>query len=299
MSSPYLQLTKPGIIRGNLIAAIGGFFFASQGQIDWLLLLAVSVGTSLVVASGAVFNNYIDRDIDSIMSRTCQRALVQKTVPLLYALIWACILGVIGFATLFYNTSSVASAFGVLGFVIYVVFYSLYYKRHSISGTLIGALAGACPVVIGYCAVSQQFDINAAVLFLIFYLWQIPHSYAIAIYRFNDYKTASIPVLPVQIGIHRTRYHIIAYIIAFAIASFALAYLGYAGSWYVLGMGGLSLYWLYLAKVNFQKVPTEQWGKQLMLFSIVCIMAFCLLLSVDFVQPDLPSPLQVGLNLSL
>ena len=299
MIKPYLQLCKPGIVRGNLVASIGGFFLASQGQIDWLLLLAVCIGTMFIVASGSVFNNYVDRDIDSVMKRTCQRELVQKTIPLSYALIWACILGVFGFAILFYYTSPVAFNFAVLGFVVYVGFYSLYYKRHSIHGTLIGALSGACPPVIGYCAVSQQFDIGSAILFLTFCLWQIPHSYAIAIYRFEDYKAAAIPVLPVQAGINRARYHIIGYIIAFSIASLALTYLGYAGSWYALGMGLLSLYWLYIAKVSFQKVSAQQWGKQLMLFSIICIMAFCLLISIDFVLPDVPSAYQAWLNLSL
>ena len=164
---------------------------------------------------------------------------------------------------------------------------------------MIGALSVACPPVIGYCAVSQQFDIGSAILFLTFCLWQIPHSYAIAIYRFEDYKAAAIPVLPVQAGINRARYHIIGYIIAFSIASLALTYLGYAGSWYALGMGLLSLYWLYIAKVSFQKVSAQQWGKQLMLFSIICIMAFCLLISIDFVLPDVPSAYQAWLNLSL
>jgi len=264
MIKPYLRLTKPGIIKGNLVAAVGGFFLASQGQIDWFLCLVVCVGTTCVVASGCVFNNYIDRDIDGIMKRT-----------------------LIGFFTLFFFTSDIAFLFAVIGFVIYVGLYSLHYKRKSVHGTLIGGLSGACPPVIGYCAVTEQFDLAAATLFLTFCIWQIPHSYAIAIYRFDDYKSAVIPVLPIKVGIARARYHIMGYIVAFAIASLTLSYLGYAGSWYALGMGLLSLYWLYVAKVGFQKMSTAQWGKQVMLLSIICIMAFCLLISIDFSHPDL------------
>ena len=287
MIKPYLRLTKPGIIKGNLVAAVGGFFLASQGQIDWFLCLVVCVGTTCVVASGCVFNNYIDRDIDGIMKRTCERELVKKTVPVINALIWATVLGLIGFSTLFFFTSDIAFLFAVIGFVIYVGLYSLHYKRKSVHGTLIGGLSGACPPVIGYCAVTEQFDLAAATLFLTFCIWQIPHSYAIAIYRFDDYKSAVIPVLPIKVGIARARYHIMGYIVAFAIASLTLSYLGYAGSWYALGMGLLSLYWLYVAKVGFQKMSTAQWGKQVMLLSIICIMAFCLLISIDFSHPDL------------
>lgn len=282
MFKHYLQLVKPGIVRGNLIATAAGFFLASQGQIDWLLFVAVCLGASLVVASGCVFNNVIDRDIDAKMMRTRNREMVRKIVPVSHALTFASVLGVAGFATLFFLTSTMAFAFGVLGFVVYVGFYSLFYKRQSVHGTLIGGLSGACPPVIGYCAVTHQLDIGGIILFITFCIWQIPHSYAIAIYRFDDYKAANIPVLPIKEGITKARNHIIGYIVAFAVACWALSYHGYAGSWFALGMGLVSLYWLYIAKVSFQKMRTEQWGKRLTLFSIVSIMVFCVLISVDF-----------------
>lgn len=282
----YLQLTKPGIVRGNLIAAAAGFFLASQGQIDWLLLLAVCVGTVFIVASGCVFNNFIDKDIDALMQRTRQRELVRKIIPESHALILALVLGVVGFFVLYQWTTLYAFAFGVLGYVVYLVFYSLHYKRKSVYGTLIGSLSGACPPVIGYYAVTNSLDAGGAVLFLTFCIWQIPHSYAIAIYRFNDYKAASIPVLPVRSGITRTRYHMMGYIAAFGIAALTLNYLGYVGGWYALGMGLVSLYWLYITKVGYQKMPLKQWGRRLTGYSIVSIMAFCLLISIDFVAPQ-------------
>ena len=77
MFKQYLQVTKPGIIFGNLISVIGGFLLASKGSIDYPLFIYTLVGVSLVVASGCVFNNYIDRDIDRKMERTKNRVLVQ------------------------------------------------------------------------------------------------------------------------------------------------------------------------------------------------------------------------------
>ncbi|MCD9495065.1 heme o synthase [Photobacterium carnosum] len=294
MIKPYLKLTKPGIIGGNLIAAIGGVLLASQGNIDGVLLLAVGIGTTLIVASGCVFNNVIDIDIDKLMKRACERELVKKIVPISYALIWATVLCVGGFFTLYHYTSTIAFQFGVLGFVVYIGLYSLYFKRKSVYGTLIGGLSGACPPVIGYCAVTGQFDSGAAILFITFCLWQIPHSYAIAIYRFDDYKSASIPVLPVEIGIARARYHIIGYIIAFAMAALTLTYLGYVGSWYALGMGLVSLHWLYIAKVGYQKIPNAQWGKKMLLCSIFNIMVFCTLISLDFSSETIADDYQVN-----
>jgi len=81
MIKQYLQVTKPGIIFGNLISVIGGFLLAAKGSIDFPLFLATLVGVSLVVASGCVFNNFIDRDIDRIMERTKNRVLVKGLIP--------------------------------------------------------------------------------------------------------------------------------------------------------------------------------------------------------------------------
>ena len=103
-------------------------------------------------------------------------------------------------------------------------------KRKSVYGTLIGSLSGSAPPVIGcYCAVSGEFDAGAAILLLIFSLWQMPHSYAIAIFRFKDYQAANIPVLPVIKGISVAKRHIILYILAFMVATLMLTLVGYAG----------------------------------------------------------------------
>lgn len=128
-----------------------------------------------------------------------------------------------------------------MGFVVYVGVYSLYMKRHSVYGTLIGSLSGAAPPVIGYCAVTGDFDSGAAILLAIFSLWQMPHSYAIAIFRFKDYQAANIPVLPVVKGISVAKNHITLYIIAFAVATLMLTLGGYAGYKYRGRRGGQRL----------------------------------------------------------
>lgn len=282
MFRDFLLLTKPGIIMGNLIAASSGFFLASRGNIDGYLLLSMLLATTLVIASGCVFNNVIDRDIDRKMSRTRNRALASDRLTVKTALIYGSILGIAGFSLLMVATNWVAVFFAGLGFLVYVGLYSLRYKRSSVYGTLIGSLSGACPPVIGYVAVTNQFDIGAAIILLTFCLWQIPHSYAIAIYRFDDYRAAKIPVLPIEQGIQSARRHMIAYIIGFAVAALMLTYYGYVGNLYALIIGGCSLYWLYLAKIGYQPENEQLWAKKLFVFSIVIIVAFSILISIDF-----------------
>ena len=97
MFKQYLQVTKPGIIFGNLISVIGGFLLASKGSIDYPLFIYTLVGVSLVVASGCVFNNYIDRDIDRKMERTKNRVLVKGLISPAVSLVYATLLGIAGF----------------------------------------------------------------------------------------------------------------------------------------------------------------------------------------------------------
>lgn len=267
---------------GNLIAASSGFFLASRGNIDGAMLFFVLLGTSLVIASGCVLNNVIDRDIDKKMNRTRGRALASGRLAVSYATVYGILLGIMGFVTLLLQTNLMAVLFAGLGFMVYVGLYSLRYKRSTVYGTLIGSLSGACPPVIGYVAVTNQFDVGAAIILLTFCLWQIPHSYAIVIYRFEDYRAANIPVLPIKQGIQAARRHMIAYIIGFAVAALMLTYYGYVGHWYALIIGGCSLYWLYLAKIGYQPDNEQLWARKLFVFSIVIIVAFSVLISLDF-----------------
>ncbi|WP_024870956.1 heme o synthase [Tolumonas lignilytica] len=286
MIKQYLLVTKPGIIFGNLVSVIGGFFLASKGSLDFPLFLATITGVSLVIASGCAFNNYIDQDIDGLMERTRNRVLVKGLISPKTTLIYAAILGIAGFGLLWLMTNPLATALAFMGFVVYVGLYSLWLKRTSVYGTLIGSLSGAAPPVIGYCAVSNRFDIAAFLLLLIFSLWQMPHSYAIAIFRFKDYQSASIPVLPVKYGISVTKNHILRYILAFAVATLMLTLSGYAGYTYFIVAALIGIGWTAMAFAGFKAVDDRIWAKKLFIFSIVAITLLSVMMSVDFTTPN-------------
>ena len=281
MMKQYLQVTKPGIIFGNLISVVGGFLLASKGDIDYPLFIATLLGVSLVAASGCVFNNYIDRDIDSVMERTKNRPLVRGLIDPKISLVYASVLGIAGMVLLLVAANVVAMLIAVVGFVVYVGVYSLYMKRKSVYGTLVGSLSGAAPPVIGYCAVTGQFDTGALILLLIFSLWQMPHSYAIAIFRFKDYQAANIPVLPVIKGISVAKNHIILYIIAFMFATLMLAISGYAGYKYLVVAAAVSVWWLGMALSGYKTTNDRLWARKLFVFSIVAITSLSVMMSVD------------------
>ncbi|VAY02146.1 Protoheme IX farnesyltransferase [Arsenophonus endosymbiont of Aleurodicus dispersus] len=278
----YLLVTKPGIILSNLISVVGGFLLATKGIIDYPLFFTTLFGVSLVVASSCAFNNYIDRDIDRMMKRTQNRPLVKGLIAPKYCLLYATILGIAGIALLYIATNTLAALLAVIGFIIYVGFYSLYMKRKSVYGTLVGSLSGSAPPVIGYCAVTDQFDMGAFILLLIFCLWQMPHSYAIAIFRFKDYQTANIPVLPIIKGIYSAKNHILLYIIAFMVATFMLTTSGYAGYKYLIVAALVSLWWISMAVSGFKNQNDDRlWARKLFIFSIVAITALSVMMSID------------------
>jgi len=280
--SKYLRATKPGIIFGNVISVAGGFFLASRGNVDFLAFLATAIGVSLVVASGCVFNNVIDRDIDQRMDRTRNRPLVTGEISPRAANLFATLLGLLGVAVLAIWTNLLAVAVVLVGFAVYVGAYSLYMKRNSVYGTLVGSLAGAAPPIVGYCAVRGSFDTGALILLVMFSLWQMPHSYAIAIFRFKDYAAASIPVLPVSKGIAAAKYRIVFYIVAFGAATAMLTASGYAGYDYLAVAVAMSAYWLYMALSGFSAGDDRLWARKVFMFSILIITTLSVMMSVDF-----------------
>jgi protoheme IX farnesyltransferase len=137
MLKKYLFLTKPGILFGNFVTTLGGYFLAAQGSVDFLLLLITLLGTTLVVASGCVVNNVIDQDIDQKMQRTQNRAMVKKSISVPVALVYSLVLGVIGFSILWFWVNAYAFLFAVIGFVVYVVFYSLWQNAQQFTKQLL------------------------------------------------------------------------------------------------------------------------------------------------------------------
>jgi heme o synthase len=280
MIKAYYMLTKPGILMGNIITTAGGFALASQGNFNIVLFLLTMVGLCLIIGSACVFNNYTDRSYDAKMDRTKNRALVKGIISVKSALFFAVILAFFGFSTLYLYTNLLTASIALTGFFFYVVMYS-FWKYRSTYGTLIGSIAGALPPVIGYCAVSNQFDMAAFLLFTIMVFWQMPHFYAIAMFRLKDYTAASIPVLPVKKGMHVTKVHMLFYTIGFIIVSLLPIVYGYTGYAYLAVISLVGLAWLYLCIKGFKAENDTQWARGMFRFSLVVIMAFSLMLGVS------------------
>ncbi len=277
----FFSVLKPGIIFGNIVTVTGGFFLGSQGHINPWLLLITWLGMSLVIGSGCVINNYIDRDIDKLMERTKNRVLAQGLISGNVALLYAILLGILGFVVLYFGTNPLTTIVSFVGFFFYVVVYSLLLKRKSTWGTIVGGVAGAVPPVVGYCAVTNRFDIGAIILFLILFFWQMPHFYAIAIYRLNDYKAASIPILPIRKSVHYTKVSMLLYIAVFTVISIMPTMFEYTGSIYFAIALCLGLIWFALGMQGLRTQDDRSWARKMFAFSIINITVLSMIMWVQ------------------
>ena len=240
------------------------------------LLFNTLIAMSLVIGSGCVLNNYIDRDIDLLMERTRNRVLVKGLMSTKIALLYAVVLGILGFALFYFETNPLTFWMAFIGWFVYVVVYSLAFKRRSNYGTLIGAIAGAIPLVVGYCAVTNRFDLGAILLFLILFIWQMPHFYAIAIYRLEDFKAAAIPVLPLQRGFAYTKKSILVYTVLFTIVAVMPTVFHYAGVIYGVVALALGIMWFVMGLQGFHTTDDRIWARKMFLFSILNITVLCI-----------------------
>lgn len=276
----YYLLTKPGIIMGNLFTLAAGFFLASKGAIDPWLFLETLVGLAFVMASACVFNNYLDRNIDKKMTRTKQRPLVQGLISGQNAILFATALGIIGFLLLLQFTNLLAVSLAAIGFFVYVVLYTLW-KGRTVYGTAIGSIAGAIPPVVGYCAVTNQFDAGAMILYMMMVLWQMPHFFAIAMMYREEYAAAKIPVLPIIKGAFQTKIHMTLYIILFALTAVLLTAFNYTGYLYMIIAIAFSLAWLGLCLQGFKTDNDKSWSRHMFRMSLAAIGAICIAIPLD------------------
>lgn len=281
----YYSLTKPGVLYGNALTVAAGYFLAAHGAVNLWLFLAVFIGSSLIIASACVLNNYLDQDIDAIMDRTKKRALVSGELPGYRAVLFSIILGVSGLMILALYTNPLVVALGLIGFITYVVFYGMLSKRLSPHGTLVGSISGAIPILAGYCAAANTIDTGAILVFIILFAWQFPEFYSIAIYRLKEYKAANIPLLPIVKGLRRTKVEILIYTAIFVIASLLLTPFGYTGITYFIVMAGFGAYWLWLAAKGFRAPDSDKWARRMFGFSMIIILVLCLMLSVGPLLP--------------
>lgn len=192
----YVALTKPDVTFLVVITTVAGFYLGSRGPLDWPLLLHTLGGTLLVAAGTAALNQYIEREMDSVMRRTAARPLPSGTLQPREVLIFGVTSIVLGAAWLLLAVNWLASLVAVATSVLYLGLYTPLKTRTTLS-TAVGAIPGALPPLIGWAAARGSLSLGGWVLVAILFFWQFPHFMAIAWMYREDYARAGIQMLPV------------------------------------------------------------------------------------------------------
>jgi heme o synthase len=191
----FLELTKPRITMLILVCTAVGYFFGST-SFHVAPFLHALLGTALMASGTAALNQWYEADSDARMRRTCKRPIPAGRIKRTDGLVFGVLLSVGGFADLWFGTNALSAALGLFTLATYIFLYTPL-KRRSAVCTTVGAIPGAMPPLIGYAAASGVLDAGAMALFLILFVWQFPHFYAIAWMYREDYARGGIRMLPV------------------------------------------------------------------------------------------------------
>ncbi|HSZ58272.1 MAG TPA: heme o synthase [Tepidisphaeraceae bacterium] len=228
----YYELTKPRMNFLVVVTTMVGFYMAARGRADWGRILFALIGTALTAAGSSVFNQVVERRLDLKMKRTADRPLPAGRVRPFDAFLFALALSLLGVGILALFVNLLTAALGALTLLLYVLLYTPA-KRITSLCTIIGAVPGAIPPVMGFTAVQGAVTPEAMALFAILFFWQMPHFLAIAILYRDDYARGGFLMLPVvDRNMSMTGRQIVLYSVSLIPVSILPALLGMAGPLY-------------------------------------------------------------------
>jgi len=263
----FVTLAKPRLNLLVLMTATTGLYLAAPDGVAVPVLVHTLIGTALVAGGAAALNQVWERDTDALMTRTRSRPMASGRLRVRVGLLFGLGMSVAGLAELVIGVNLLSAAVAAITLVSYVLLYTPL-KRHTSLATLVGAVPGALPPVIGWAAATNSITLPALVLFGIMFFWQMPHFLAIAwLYR-EDYATAGIPLLPVlEPDGHRTGRQALLYGAALWPVSLMPPLVGLAGGFYIAVATVLGLTLIVLC-AKFARDRSIQSARQLFLFSI-------------------------------
>lgn len=276
----YFELTKPRITLLVVLTVLAGFYLASEGKTDIVLLLHTAFGTALIAGGTSAFNQLFEADIDARMRRTQSRPLPTGRLKPRQVFTFGAMISLAGIAYLFWLVNPLCALIAATTFATYVFIYTPL-KQKTPLATIIGAVPGALPPVGGWAAARGELSIEAGILFAILFLWQIPHFLAIAwIYR-EDYARSGLKILSVVDRAGRsTSRHILTNTAALLVISLLPTLLGMSGKAYFYGAAVIGALFL-LAAINVSLQRTTQNARRLLLASVLYLPVLLMLMSFD------------------
>ena len=230
-----IELTKVRIGFLNCTTTIIGFYLGAQGNIDYLLLSYLVIGTLFSSTGSSVMNNVYESESDKLMNRTKNRVLPTKKISINFAKFLGISFIFSGLLILYLKVNLLTCILSLVTIFSYLFLYTPL-KRKSWLNTSVGAIPGAIPPLGGWTAATNSLDWGGIAVFLILFFWQHPHFYSIAYMYKEDYKNAGLKMLPViDNGVKRTVLHIFLHALILIPISTLPFFLGFSGRVYFVG----------------------------------------------------------------
>lgn len=263
------SLFKGFVLIVNILPVLTGFWLAvhfsgTTFTENLTVFFLTIIGSTLLVAGALVLNNWYDVDIDTVMIRTKRRPTVTGNFSLKMVLAIGITLSIIGQVMLFFTTIE-AAIYGFIGWFTYVILYTMWSKRRYTLNTVIGSVSGAVTPLIGWAAISPSFHIVPIVLFIILFIWQMPHTFAIAMKKVEDYKAANVAMLPVVYGFKMTKRQIAVYVACLLPMPF---YLYSLGTTFIVIATVMNIGFLALSIAGFFTKNDLKWANAVFLYSV-------------------------------
>ena len=279
-SRDFSALAKPRLNMLVVASTLAGYAMADGEPLGFLRVAGLLLGTGLVAGGASAFNQVMERDLDALMRRTRNRPLPAQRLQPLEGLLFGSAITLVGVLLIVASSNVLAAAVAFATMLIYAAFYTPLKRRTSFS-TVIGAIPGALPPIIGWAAVSNELPVKAWTLFGIMFLWQLPHFLAIAWMYRDDYARAGFPMLPViEPDGHSTGRQAVAYAAALLPLSLAPTPLHMAGDVYFAGALMLGVAFLWLA-ISFARSRSVRDARRLFFGSLIYLPLLWALMIAD------------------
>lgn len=277
----FKELLKPGITTFVVVMAAAGYVLATDGPIDWFVLLGLMLGSGLTAGGGAALNHAIEWRHDARMVRTAARPIPTGRVGVAIAVSYGVACAVLGGVVLAQTTNPITTGLALLTVALYVGVYTPL-KRVSVWNTLVGAIPGALPALGGAAAASGRIDAVGWSLFAVLFLWQLPHFLALAWMFREDYRRAGFRMLPsVRGGERLIAWFVLLSTLLLLVAGVVPVAIGRAGALYLGGMCVLGMAFT-LPAFSFFSEPDDTRARRLLLASIAYVPVFFALVVIDF-----------------
>jgi protoheme IX farnesyltransferase len=276
----FFELTKPRIAFLLVLSSAAGFYFGSTGRFDTLLFVHSMVAITLLAFGVSTLNQYIERQIDVLMPRTSARPLPTKKITPTEALIFGIVQCIAAEVYLFALVNALTAVLGLLVIIGYVFLYTPLKTKTSLS-TVVGAIPGAMPPLMGWTAATGEITLVAWALFVTQFLWQFPHFLSIAwLYR-EQYAKAGILMLPVVEPTGKlTARQIVLFTIMLVPASLAPYFFHAAGFIFLVGATVIGFWFLWVS-IQAARTRSDESARKLLLVSVIYLPLLFLLMVVD------------------